>query len=418
MRCGESPMAQWKCPGYIRAVIPVPARAPATQLPDDEGRPGSGGGRRRLWGWIVAVTTVAVVLLGVVLARPQSVRATAVERRDVVRTIVLTGRVRPAASPEVGVTTAGIVQRVFVREGDRVSSGQLLVQLDDARARAAVMEARAMLATARGRAESERKQAATAVRQTARDLERARALYAKGALSARDVEEAIRAAADARSVAEAANTRVAAGAFAEVERARAVIASAEAQLTNTRVTAPAAATVTARLVDPGDVVAPGQPLLELATVGATELVAFASEDNLADLRVGAGALVSADAYPAQRFTAHIAWIAPTIDPAQGTVEVRLGISDPPSYLKPEMTVSVNIDVARRRNALVVPRAAVHDLDTPAPWVLVERGGRAVRRTIQAGIVGESRVEVVRGLVVAERVLVESAEPGARIRVRD
>ena len=100
------------------------------------------------------------------------------------------------------------------------------------------------------------------------------------------------------------------------------------------------------------------------------------------------------------------------------MEVRLGVSDPPSYLKPQMTLSVNIDVARRSDALVVPRAAVHDLDSSAPWVLVERGGRAVRRPIQAGIVGESRVEVVSGLVVADRVLIESAEPGARIRVRD
>ncbi|HET7622201.1 MAG TPA: efflux RND transporter periplasmic adaptor subunit [Gemmatimonadaceae bacterium] len=398
--------------------MPVPVRVPATPLPSDEEKSGSRGGLRPLWWWSAAAATVAVVLAGVVLARPQSVMATAVVRRDVVRTIVLTGRVRPAASPAVGVTTAGIVQRVLVREGDRVSSGQLLVQLDDARARAAVTEARALLATARSQAESQRQQAATAVRQTERDLERTRTLYAAGALSARELEEAIRAVADARSAAEAANARGAAGAFAEVERARAVIAAAEAQLENTRVTAPAAATVTARLVDPGDVVAPGQPLLELATVGATELAAFASEDNLADLRVGAGALVSADAYPAQRFTAHIAWIAPSIDRAQGTVEVRLGVNDAPSYLKPEMTVSVNIDVAKRSNALVVPRGAVHDLDTPAPWVLVERGGRAVRRTIESGIVGESQVEVVRGLVEGERVLVEPAEPGTRIRVRD
>ena len=58
------------------------------------------------------------------------------------------------------------------------------------------------------------------------------------------------------------------------------------------------------------------------------------------------------------------------------------------------------------------------VDTPAPWVLVEQDGRAVRRTIEAGIVGESQVEVVSGLAVGERVLLEPAEPGARIRLRD
>lgn len=397
---------------------PESARAPEAQPPSDGGKPGARAWLRRHRGWLVVAVTMAIVLLGLALARPQSVQATPVARGDVVRTIVLTGRVRPRASPQVGATTTGTVQRVLVRDGDRVSGRQLLVQLDDAEARAAVAEARAMLASALGQTQSAREQAGTAVRQTARDLERARLLYEAGAMSARDLESAARAAADARSAADAANARGSAGALAEVERARAVLAAAEAQLANTRITAPAAATVIARLVDPGDVVVPGEPLLELALAGTTEIVAFASEDNLADLRVGAGALVSADAYPAQRFPAQVTWIAPAVDPTQGTVEVRLGVLAPPAYLMPEMTVSVNIDVASRRNALVVPRGAVRDLGTPAPWVLVERAGRAVRRPIQAGIVGESRVEVVGGLAAGERVLAGSVEPGARVRVRD
>lgn len=394
------------------------ARAPQAQMPADGGIPGGPSWLRRHWFWLVAAITLAVVVLGLVLARPSVARATPVERRDVVRTMVLTGRVRPPARPQVGATTAGTVQRVLVREGDRVSNQQLLVQLDDAQARAAVAEARAVLASSRGQAQSAREQAATAVRQTARDLERVRRLYEAGAVSARDVEAATRAAADARSVADAANARGSAGAFAETERARAAIAAAEAQLANTRVTAPAAATVIARLVDPGDVVLPGQSLLELAVAGATEIVAFASEDNLADLRIGASALVSADAYPAQRFAARVAWIAPAIDPAQGTVELRLGVSDPPAYLLPDMTVSVNIEVARRRNALVVSREAVRDLGTSAPWVLVERAGRAERRPIQAGVVGDAHVEVLRGLAAGERVLTASVEPGARVRVQN
>lgn len=397
---------------------PESARASEAQLSSEGGKPGD---RAWLWrhrGWLVVAVAVAVVLLGLALTRPQPARATPVERRDVVRTIVLTGRVRTPASPQVGATTTGTVQRVLVREGDRVSSRQLLVQLDDALARAAVAEARAMLASSSGQAQSAREQAATAVRQTARDLERARRLYEAGAMSARDVEAATRAAADARSVADAANARGEAGGFAEVERARAAIATAEAQLANTRITAPAAATVIARLVDPGDVVVPGQPLLELALAGTTEIVAFASEDNLADLHVGAGGLVSADAYPAQRFIARVSWVAPAIDPAQGTVEVRLAVPHPPAYLMPDMTVSVNIDVATRRNALVVSREAVRDLGSAAPWVLVERVGRAVRRPIQTGIVGESLVEVVGGLAAGERVLAGSVAPGARVRVRD
>jgi HlyD family secretion protein len=171
-------------------------------------------------------------------------------------------------------------------------------------------------------------------------------------------------------------------------------------------------------VDPGDVVVPGQAVLELAAAGTTEIVAFASEDNLADLRIGAGALASADAYTAQRFAAQVTWIAPAIDPAQGTVEVRLGVRDPPAYLMPDMTVSVNIEVASRRNALVVSREAVHGLGTSSPWVLVESAGRALRRPIRVGVVGDAYVEVLSGLTTGERVLTTSAEPGARVRVRN
>lgn len=399
-------------------MIPASARASESQLHTDDRKPGRRSWLRRHWLWLAVAVAAIVVLLGLALARPQSVPATQVQRRDVVRSIVLTGRVRPPARPQVGATTTGSVQRVLVREGDRVSSGQLLVQLDDAIARAAVAEARAMLASARGQAQSSGEQAATAVRQADLDLERARRLYEAGAVSARDVEEATRAAADARSVADAANARGSSGGFAEVERARAAIAAAEARLDNMRITAPAAATVIARLVDPGDVVVPGQPLLELAASGTTEIVAFASEDNLADLHVGAGALVSADAYPGEQFAAQVAWIAPAIDPTQGTVEVRLGVRDPPGYLLPDMTVSVDIEVASRRAALVVPREAVGDLGTSDAWVLVEKEGRAVRRPIQTGIVGESQVEILGGLAEGERVLTALVEPGARVRLRD
>ena len=391
--------------------------APDVMVQGDGGKPGERPWFRRSAWWVVAALAVAVALVAFVLARPTSADAMRVERRDVARTILLTGRVRPPSRPQVGATTAGTVQRVLVREGDRVSGGQLLLQLDDALARATVAEARAALASVRGRAQSEREQAATAVQQAARDLERTRRLNEAGAVSARDVEAAMKTAADARSAADAVNARVAAGAFAEVARARAALAAAEAQLANLRIAAPAAATVVARLVDAGDVVVPGQPLLELATVGASEIVAVASEDNLADLRVGAHAVVSADAYPAQRFTAQVAWISPAVDPTQGTVEVRLGIPDQPAYLVPDMTVSVNIDVASRRNAVVVPREAVHDLGTAAPWVLVEQAGRAVRRPIQTGIVGESMVEVLQGLAEGEQVLAATVKPDARIRVR-
>lgn len=370
------------------------------------------------WRWGVAVLALAIVTLGVLFARPPVVDATHIVRRDVSRLIVLTGRVRSPIRPQVAATTTGTVMRILAREGERVARGEVLVQLDDAQAKAEVAEARAALASVRGHAQAARERAATTLAQAERDLERTRGLVEAGALSARELEVATKAVDDARADVAGANARTGTDAFAEEERARAALEAAETRLADRRVRAPATAMVIARLVDPGDVVVPGQPLIELAFADRPEIVAYANEDNLADLRLGSDALVSADAFPAERFEAQVSWIAPAIDPTQGTVEVRLAVPEPPAYLIPDLTVSVNIVVARRENALVAPRGAVRDLDSPEPWVLVAIDGRAERRAVRIGIVGETHVEVVDGLVEGDRVLPASMEPGSRVRIRD
>lgn len=376
-------------------------------------------GRWRRWTGLSLAAALALALI-VWRTLPDRVVVTKVVRKNVARTLVLTGRVRPRARPQLGATVAGTVREVLVREGDRVIRGQLLVRIDDAEATAGVVQARAALAEMQADARATAEQAALIVQQTARDLIRAGGLYGAGAISARDLEVAERAAADARSALIAASVRAdSAGSspLAKVARARGAVDAARAQVALTRVTAPAAATVLARRVEPGDAVRPGQVLIELALAGPTEVAAFASEENLAEMRMGAAAVVSADAFPAQSFAAHVAWLAPAVDPAQGTLEVRLAVPDPPSYLRPDMTVSINIDVARRANALVIPRALVHDAASATPWVLVESGGRGVRRDVHLGIMGEGEVEVVSGLAEGEQVLPAIIAQGARVRLR-
>ena len=371
---------------------------------------------------ILSVGLLAVVLMAMFARRmlPARVSAIAVARGDVARTLVLTGRVRPPARPHLGANIAGTVREVLVREGDHVARGQLLLRLDDAQPRAALAQARAALATADARATSTADQAALSLAQTTRDLERARTLHAQGAISARDLEVAERAAAVARSELDVARARAPAGVampLAEVARARAAVAAAEALAALTRVTAPAAATVLARHVEPGSAVVPGQLLLDVSLDGPTELVVYSREENLRDLRIGANAVASADAYPDSTFAACVTWLAPVVDPAQGTVEARLAVPSPPSYLRPDMTVSINVEVARHANALVVPLDAVRDTGSGAPWVLVPRDGRAERRTVRLGLRGDRAVEILDGLGAGDSVLPAGVAPGQRVRAR-
>lgn len=368
--------------------------------------------------WLAIAIPLAIVAAVVVWrAIPPEVDGMPVVRRDVARTLVLTGRVRPAARSLVGATVAGAVREVLVREGDRVRAGQPLVRLDATQTAAAVAEARAALAETRVGARAELERAERERDQAERDLARARQLHQADAISARELERATQTAADARAAWDAASARAAAGdSLANVARAQAALEAAQARLALTRLTAPAAATVVARRVEPGDVVTPGQVLLELTLDGRTEIVAFASEETLGHLRQGMPAVVSADAYADQSFPALVSWIAPAVDPAQGTIEVRLALPEPPAYLLPEMTVSVNIDVARRAGALVVPRDAVELVGRDSGWVLLQVDGRAVRREVWLGIMADDGVEILDGLVEGDVVLPLTVAPGARVRV--
>jgi len=157
-------------------------------------------------------------------------------------------------------------------------------------------------------------------------------------------------------------------------------------------------------------------LIELALDGPTELVAFAREENLPDLRTGDDAVASADAFPELSFEARVARVAPVVNPAQGTVEIRFAVPKPPMYLRADMTISINVEVARRDGALVIPVETVRDLGSSAPWVVVALDGRAIRRPVRVGIVGDREVEILDGVAEGERLLPLPIEPGQRVRV--
>ncbi|MBL0277496.1 MAG: efflux RND transporter periplasmic adaptor subunit [Anaeromyxobacter sp.] len=384
----------------------------------------------------VLVAALLTVLIGARLVAGREVPAYQVESRAIVQRVVATGRVRPPARVSLASLALGRVRQVLVREGDAVVAGQVLVTLEDAEPSAAlrqaggrVSEAAARLAQVRGvsgpQAAEALQQAELEVAQAERNAERSHALAAAGATSAQDEDEAVRALGVARSRREAAaaqaasaaggpETRQAAAALAQAEAAR---AAAQARLGESEVRAPAAGLVVARLCEPGDVVAAGKPLLSLTLEGPAELTAQVDEKNLALLAVGQPAQASSDAFPGQVFDARVAFLAPSVDPARGTVEVRLTVPTPPPVLLADMTVAINVDVGRKAAALVLPTEAVRD---PAgePWVLVVADGAAARRPVRLGLRGDGLVEVAAGLAAGELVVAPSAgqvAPGTRVR---
>jgi HlyD family secretion protein len=386
-----------------------------------------------------ALAAVAALALAARAGRARTVPAFVAERRPLVQRVVASGRVMAPAKITLASLSLARVVEVAVREGDPVRAGQLLVRLDEVEARAALAQARGRVQEAAARLDQVRgpttRTSAEAVRQAElevskaeRDLERIRPLFDAGAASAAQLDDAVKALSLARSRAEAAAILAASlqGEGAEVRLAAAALrqalaaeAVARARLDERQLRATSGGRVLWRDVEAGDVVAGGRALLVLAEDGATRLTVQPDEKNLAVLRPGQPAEAAADAFPAERFRAAVSYIAPAVDPARGTVEVRLAVPEPPPFLRPDMTVSVNVEVGRKADALVVPSEAIRDGATE-PWVIRVTDGRAERRTVKLGLRGEGMVEVIEGLAPGDAVVPPAAgavEAGARVRVR-
>jgi HlyD family secretion protein len=385
--------------------------------------------------WIGALLLAAAVVFGYFRARGVAVDVVTAENAPIKQTLVFSARVSSVARTEIASTLTARVERVLVREGDRVKAGQLLVVLDDDELRAQSAQARAALASAQARLRAQAEVAlpvsAQSVRQAQtnldfarREAERQRALFAQGFIGQARLQEADRALSLAQSALAQAEAQSASNkpsgaetiaSQARVRETEAAVALADAKLAQMRIVAPADGRIVLRSVEVGDVVQAARRLLVLSADGETRLVAQVDEKNLALLREGMQSLASTDAFPDKPFTAQLSYLAPAADAARGTVEARLVVKDPPTFLRDEMTVSVEVVTAQKASAMILPAAALREAEGKSS-VLVLDDGRAREQAVRIGIRTPQRVEVQEGVVVGQQVIVNAAiVAGQRVR---
>jgi HlyD family secretion protein len=398
--------------------------------------------RRRPWWWLAG----AVALLGCgLLALPRlvggpEIAVRRVVQRDFVESVVASGHVEAPHRVTVGAVMVGKVEAVPVAEGQAVSAGQALVLLDAREWQAAAAQADAAVAQAQARlrqvGELDAEVAAGALREAEVTLRNARltqqrdaSLLAQGFIGPAAMEEADKAvdvalaqwrsaqAGHRAALPTGTNVAIAATALAQ---ARAAAAAAHSRLSNTAIVAPVAGTLIARDVEPGDVVQPGMPLMVLSPDGAAQLVVDIDEKNIHLLALGQPARASADAFPNQVFDARVAYLNPGIDIQRGSVEVKLDVPQAPAFLRQDMTVSVDIQVATRRGAVLAPLEAVRDADGTRPWVLRVEGGHAVRHDVRLGLRSAGWAEVLAGVAAGDQVVPVAASigEGDRLRARE
>jgi HlyD family secretion protein len=386
-----------------------------------------------LWNWLkawwlrliaLALIAGAAAYFGIPYVLGPIVPIDHIARQDIVQTVVASGQVQTPYRVNVGSQVTGTVVDVPVAEGQTVKAGDLLVQLDDADAREAVKLAQAVVAQSSARlkqlvevaarsATETKMQAQAALANAQVGYDRAQKLNAQGFGTKSNLDDARKALDVAQSQVRAADIQVATSkpggmdyltAQTQLEQANAGLKSAEAKLGYLQVRASRDGTLIARNVERGNIVQPGVTLMTLAPAGETQIVVQIDEQNLSLIHTGQKATVSADAYPKQTFQAALVYINPSIDPARGSIQVKLSVPNPPDYLRQDMTVSVEIEVARRTQAIAIATESVHDLASAKPWVLVVENGHARRRDIAVGAIGDATTEVLIGLEPGDSVV--------------
>lgn len=339
---------------------------------------------------------------------PVAVSVEVVQEASAPETIVITGVVRPRRTATIAAQVMAQVRDVVVEESQRVTAGQTLINLDDRQLHARVQAADAM----RDEAEAATAASAQAVRAAEARLalaiathERFETLLSKESASQHeyDVAEAGRRAAEADlEQARAQQTQ----AEAQRGQAEAETATARTILGFARIAAPIPGIVSQRHVDPGDLAIPGLPLLEIEGA-AYRLEAPIPASMITTVRVGQEVGVSIEALGADGpHTGRIAQIEPSSDDESRTFLAKIALS-PSGGLRAGLYGQVSLLSGERSVRTVSPSAVVERGQIRS--VYVAAGGVAQRRLVTLGGSVEGRYEVLSGLGVGERVILDPGE---------
>jgi len=312
-----------------------------------------------------------------------------VAARGIATPVVATGTVIPWEELPVSAETAGLaLTEVLVDEGDAVTAGQVLARLNDRELQARMERERAAIAEARATLE-----AAEA------EHRRGHQLLQRNAISEQAVEQratAVRTAEARLAVAEAG------------------LALLDAQLSQTRILAPADGYVSRRTAVLGQVVQPGAELFSIVRDGRLEVAAQVPEGELPDVLPGQAVRVAGAG--SRTVEAEVRFVSPVVDPRTRLGTVRIALP-PDAGLRPGMFARVEIAIDRAPVLAVPQEALVWRRDGTA--VFVVENGTAALRPVGTGRRQEGWVEITEGLAAGEHVAVAGAgflKDGDRVRV--
>lgn len=375
--------------------------------------------------WMVAVVVVGLLFGGWWWSRRQpdriEVDLATVQRVATLRAFVTaSGEIVATRFADLGSSVMGRLVSLRVREGDRVTAGQVLARIDPVQAESAVasssaalqaLEADAAGAVTQVRAAQAQIDVARSRKAEAdRALQRARELSSAGLLPASELDATIANATTAAAQLTAATAALAqaeqaqASAIQRVAQGRALRAGVRDQLAKTEITAPIAGVVTRLDVEEGEMVVmgvqnqPGTILMTISDLSALNAEVKVAEADVLRLSLDNPATVTLDAQEGRSYTGKVAEIGASALPQIGTqsaareFRVKVRLDGDVSSLRPGLTCDTEILVAERKNVLAVPLQAVVQRAGQS-GVFVVTNGRAEFRAVTTGIIGGLTIEV-------------------------
>jgi membrane fusion protein (multidrug efflux system) len=295
---------------------------------------------------------------------PPVVEVVTVAPETVDDTIILVGTLVAESSVEVQPEIDGIIESIDFVEGQTVKKGDVLFRLRDAEQHARLREAEA------------------------------RAKLAKEIFARIDklAKQEISAQADHDK------------ASAELEVARAEAELRRVELEKTRVRAPFDGVVGARLVSPGERVRRMTRLVRIDAVDRLQLVFAVPEIGVPFVRPGMPVTITVKPYPELRFAGEVFFVSPTLEETTRRLTLKAWVPNPDRKLQPGLFANLEVQLAKRENALVVPESAlVVDQNGTFVWRL-SADGKAARTPVETGLRKASRVEISSGLEPGDRVV--------------
>jgi RND family efflux transporter MFP subunit len=311
------------------------------------------------------------------------VRAVTIESQAIGDTIALTGTVQAQTEINESFRIDGRLIERTVEVGDNVRTGQLLARLDPQNEESGLQASRAQLVAAQAQLVEARNNHA-----------RMRDLVAENAVSRAAFDQAVAVLQTAES---------------QVNSARAGVSLAENRLSYTQLHATAAGVVTARGAEPGEVVAAGRMVVQVAREGARDAVFDVPAQIKDSAARKAGITVALVDDPKITATGTVREVSPRADPVTGTFAVRVQLRDPPSLMRLGSTVTGRIKLDSAPTIQIPATALMRAEGGTAVWVYDPQAGTVAARSIAVAGSNATTVQIASGLNPGDMVVTAGAQ---------